>query len=78
MSMKQINSKKLNVPLTKKQNDIFLFIVEYHTENNRPPTYRKIAEYFGFQIKCAYDHVKAIEKKGYIVKFSYINLLLYV
>ncbi len=32
------------------------------------PTYREIAEHFKISVKGAFDHVKAIERKGAIPK----------
>jgi repressor LexA len=52
--------------LTKKQAEI----LDYINANVKLviPTFRDIAGNFGMTVKGAYDHVKAIEKKGYIDK----------
>lgn len=52
--------------LTDKQELIFDFIKESSRESGFPPTVREIGEKFGITVKGAYDHMKAIEKKGYI------------
>lgn len=52
--------------LTAKQEDIFNFIKERIIESGYPPTVREIGDNFKITVKGAYDHLKAIEKKGYI------------
>lgn len=52
--------------LTEKQEKIFNFIKEKISDSGFPPTVREIGERFEITVKGAYDHVKAIEKKGYI------------
>ncbi len=52
--------------LTDKQDAIFVFIKENIRESGFPPTVREIGEEFGITVKGAYDHIKAIEKKGFI------------
>ncbi len=52
--------------LTEKQEIIFRFIQEKIREFGFPPTVREIGERFNITVKGAYDHLKAIEKKGYI------------
>jgi len=53
--------------LTKKQYDILCHIRDYKESNDGlSPTYREMAESFGISIKGISDHVKAIERKGYI------------
>jgi len=54
-------------PLTKRQQEIFDFILECMTENGAPPTRVEIAEHFGFRSpNAAEDHLKALDKKGHI------------
>jgi len=54
-------------PLTKRQQEIFDFILECMTENGAPPTRVEIAEHFGFKSpNAAEDHLKALDKKGHI------------
>lgn len=52
--------------LTDKQLYIFNFIKETIESSGYPPTVREIGDRFGITVKGAYDHLKAIEKKGYI------------
>ncbi|HGJ67420.1 TPA: transcriptional repressor LexA [bacterium] len=52
--------------LTPKQQKILDFIVKYVKESGYPPTVRDIANEFKMSSKGAYDHMIAIEKKGYI------------
>ena len=54
-------------PLTKRQQEIFDFILESIANNGAPPTRVEIAEYFGFKsANAAEDHLKALDKKGHI------------
>ncbi|MBL8022426.1 MAG: transcriptional repressor LexA [Leptospirales bacterium] len=52
--------------LTEKQNAILSFIQQYLQAQGYPPTIREIARKFEITAKGAYDHMKALEKKGYI------------
>ncbi len=52
--------------LTEKQETVFSFIRQSIRESGFPPTVREVAETFGITAKAAYDHLKALEKKGYI------------
>lgn len=51
---------------TKRQEEVLEFIKDYLSENKFPPTIREIANHFEISVKGAYDHIKALEKKGYI------------
>ena len=54
-------------PLTKRQQEIFDFILECMVANGAPPTRVEIAEHFGFlSANAAEDHLKALDKKGHI------------
>jgi len=54
-------------PLTKRQQEIFDFILECISVNGAPPTRVEIAEHFGFKsANAAEDHLKALHKKGHI------------
>jgi len=54
-------------PLTKRQQEIFDFILECIVSNGAPPTRVEIAEHFGFRSpNAAEDHLKALDKKGHI------------
>ncbi len=52
--------------LTDKQLHILNFIKEAISDSGYPPTVREIGDKFGITVKGAYDHMKAIEKKGFI------------
>ncbi len=52
--------------LTAKQDNIFNFIKDNIRDTGFPPTVREIGDEFNITVKGAYDHVKAIEKKGFI------------
>ena len=52
--------------LTEKQINILNYIEQYIQEQGYPPTIREIGDQFSITAKGAYDHLKAIEKKGFI------------
>ncbi|QTA92525.1 LexA repressor [Desulfonema magnum] len=53
--------------LTPRQSEILNFLTEFQDKKGISPTYREIADYFGFKsTKAAADHVAALEKKGYV------------
>jgi repressor LexA len=55
------------LPLTKRQQQIFDFILECMVANGAPPTRVEIADNFGFRSpNAAEDHLKALDKKGHI------------
>jgi len=61
-----MNSIELK-PLTKRQQEIFDFILESMASNGAPPTRVEIADHFGFRSpNAAEDHLKALDKKGHI------------
>jgi repressor LexA len=52
--------------LTDRQRKVLDFITNYTKDTGYPPTIREIAGAFKISSKGAYDHLIAIEKKGYI------------
>ncbi|MBN1411441.1 MAG: transcriptional repressor LexA [Spirochaetales bacterium] len=52
--------------LTPRQNEIFTFIKSFIGDHKYPPTFREVADNFDISVKGSYDHIKAIEKKGWI------------
>ncbi|RLI01136.1 repressor LexA, partial [Candidatus Bathyarchaeota archaeon] len=55
--------------LTRKQKEILEFIKKTMFKKGVSPTFREIMQFFGFKsIKTVQDHLKALEKKGYIKK----------
>ena len=55
--------------LTRKQKEILEFIKKTMFKKGVSPTFREIMQFFGFKsIKTVQDHLKALERKGYIKK----------
>lgn len=52
--------------LTARQREVFDFIRSFIRTKRYPPTIREIALNFGFSVKGSFDHVKALQKKGFI------------
>ncbi|MBI9107103.1 MAG: transcriptional repressor LexA [Spirochaetales bacterium] len=52
--------------LTKRQEETLDFIKNYIQQHSYPPTIRELASSFNISVKGAYDHIKALEKKGRI------------
>ncbi len=50
--------------LTPRQEEILTFIKTYIRNHTYPPTIREVAASFEFSSKSAFDHIKALEKKG--------------
>lgn len=54
-------------PLTEKQNSIFEYIKKHINDLGYSPTSKEIQKHFDFNSgNAAYEHLKWIEKKGYI------------
>ncbi len=54
--------------LTERQKEVLEFIEDYMRKNGVAPAIREIAERFGIHIRAVQDHIKALERKGYIKK----------
>ena len=53
--------------LTQRQAQVLAFIEEFTAQQGYPPTVREVAANFGFRSpRAAHDHMKALEKKGYM------------
>jgi repressor LexA len=52
--------------LTERQKVILEYIERYQQERRCPPTIREISDNFRISVKGGYDHLKALEKKGYL------------
>jgi len=53
--------------LTQRQAQVLAFIEEFTASHGYPPTVREVAANFGFRSpRAAHDHMKALEKKGYM------------
>jgi len=50
--------------LTDKQKEVATFFGQFQFDNNFAPSIRDVANHFGISPKGAYDHIKALEKKG--------------
>lgn len=58
-----------NAHLTRKQQDFFNFILEYKKEFDVWPTYREIADNFGYKSpNSVTQNIQALLKKGYLIK----------
>ena len=51
---------------TNRQTEVLNFLKSFLSGHKYPPTIREVAGHFGISVKGAYDHVKALEKKGLI------------
>ena len=55
--------------LTVAQREVWLFLEDRSEKGEPPPTYREICKHFGYRSpKAAFDHVVALEKKGYVTR----------
>ena len=52
--------------LTAKQQNVYEYIRKKVDRIGYPPSVREIAQQFGVSTRAAYDHLRAIEKKGHI------------
>jgi len=52
--------------LTARQREILDFIRSFITQASYPPTVREIGAHFGFVPRSVFDHLKALERKGYL------------
>ncbi len=56
--------------LTPRQREVMGFIQSFTTEKGYPPTVREIAGHFQIDYRAAIDHLRALEKKGSLVRSS--------
>ena len=52
--------------LTPRQREVLEFIKRFLEEHQYPPTVREIGHHFGFVPRSVFDHLKALERKGYL------------
>ena len=52
--------------LTSRQREIFDFVRIFARERGYPPSIREIGEHFHIYPRAVFDHLKALEKKGYL------------
>jgi repressor LexA len=50
--------------LTARQREVLAFVRSFTERNGAPPTVREIGERFGFTARAAFDHLRALERKG--------------
>ncbi len=53
-------------PLTARQREVLDFIRHFMAQAGYPPTVREIGAHFGFVPRSVFDHLKALERKGYL------------
>jgi len=58
--------KKVTMELTARQEEIFNFVKTFIKERGYPPSVREIGERFQIYPRAAFDHLKALERKGYL------------
>src|SRR5947208_6859230 len=59
----------MSEPLTDRQEKILAFIKKSIQEQGYPPTIREIGEFFGIRsTNGVNDHLKALERKGYLLR----------
>jgi len=52
--------------LTHRQREILDFIKQSILKKGFPPSIREIGEHFGIYPRAAYDHIRALERKGFV------------
>ena len=52
--------------LTSRQKEIFDFVRAFVRERSFPPSVREIAKHFNIYPRAVFDHLKALERKGYL------------
>jgi repressor LexA len=58
--------KKQKKKLTPRQREVFEWIKDFIQEYAMPPTVREIGDAFGMKSSSMFDHLKALERKGYL------------
>ena len=53
-------------PLTRRQAEIYAWVVRHHDERGYAPTYRAIATAFGIQVNGAAETVRRLVRKKYL------------
>lgn len=54
--------------LTNRQQEILAYLKSATDERGFAPSIREVAAHFGMTAKGAYDHIKALERKGVITR----------
>jgi repressor LexA len=58
--------KREMTELTSRQREVFNFIRGFIKQRGYPPSVREIGEHFDIYPRAAFDHLKALERKGYL------------
>ena len=58
------------IPLTDRQKEVLEVIRKYIAEHEYSPTYQELADILGMYLKAVYDHIRALERKGWITKID--------
>jgi len=53
-------------PLTTRQREVLEFVRHFMAKAGYPPTVREIGAHFGFVPRSIFDHLKTLERKGYL------------
>jgi repressor LexA len=61
-----ILGEEVKMELTTRQEEIFNFIKTFTKEQGYPPTIREIGQRFTIYPRAVFDHLKALERKGYL------------
>ena len=56
----------MRLVLTARQREVLDFIRRFIKDAGYPPTVREIGAHFGFVPRSVFDHLKALERKGYL------------
>ncbi len=59
--------------LTARQKEIFNFLKTFIKEKGYPPSIREIGKYFKIYPRAVFDHLKALERKGYLKRKDSIS-----
>ena len=68
--MQSTPSPSLRKPLTERQREVLEFVRRFAVQQGYPPTVREIGGHFGFVPRSVFDHLKALERKGYLRRRS--------
>ena len=52
--------------LTVRQREVLEFINTYVDRHPYPPSIRELSDHFSISVRAGYDHLKALQKKGYV------------
>ncbi len=56
--------------LTERQREVFDFVQAFIRERGYPPSIREIGEHFRIYPRAVFDHLRALERKGYLKRQS--------